>query len=218
MKGKTAVVFGATGLVGGELVKALEADERYSSVILFVRRDVEFAGTKQKVHKVNVADTDSYSSEILGDDLFICLGTTIKKAGSVSAMEAADRDLPANIAAAALRNGIRAVAVVSSIGADAGSRNYYLRIKGEMEKIIEGTGFEKTIIVRPSILMGKRSEFRFGEEVGRVIMKVFRFLLAGRLRKYRGVEAADVARAMIRLINDHTDTTRVYYESDSLQD
>lgn len=216
MKGKTAIVFGATGLVGGELVKELVADKRYSAVKVFVRSDFDNGGTRHTVYKVNVSEVDTYASEIQGDDLFICLGTTIRKAGSVRAMEQADRDLPAEIAAAALKNGVKAVAVVSSIGADAGSRNYYLRIKGEMEKKIEATGFERTVIVRPSILLGKRNEFRFGEEVGKVVMKVFSFLLAGRLRKYRGIEARDVARAMIRLINDRPDPAAIYYESDSL--
>ena len=217
MTGKTAVVFGGTGLVGSELVRELESDERYSAVRVFVRRDTEFAGDKVRVIKVNVPEADSYASDIEGDELFICLGTTIKKAGSVMAMEAADRDLPAEIASAAVKNGIKAVAVVSSIGADAGSRNYYMRIKGEMEESIASAGFERTVIVRPSILLGKRNEYRFGEEVGKMIMKLFSYLLVGRLRKYRGIEARDVACAMIRLINDSSDTARVYYESDSLQ-
>ncbi|MFO7573539.1 MAG: NAD(P)H-binding protein [Bacteroidales bacterium] len=216
MKRKTAVVFGATGLVGSELVRELESDERYSAVKVLVRRDVEFDGEKTEVLKVNVSDVNSYATDIKGDELFICLGTTIKKAGSVSAMEAADRDLPAEIAIAAINNGVEAVAVVSSIGADPGSRNYYLRIKGEMEERIAGAGFKRTVIVRPSILFGKRKEYRFGEEMGKAIMKVFRFLLMGRLRKYRGIEARDVARAMIRLINDRSAHARVYYESDSL--
>ena len=216
MKGKTAVVFGATGLVGGELVKELESDKRYSVVKILVRRDAEFDGDKVEVMRVNLEDVNSYASEIRGDELFISLGTTIKKAGSVGAMEFADRDLPSEIAVAAVKNGIKAVAVVSSIGADPGSRNYYLRIKGEMEERIAGAGFDRTVIVRPSILFGKRNEYRFGEEVGKVIMKMFSFLLVGRLRKYRGIEARDVARAMIRLINDRSDTARVYYESDSL--
>jgi uncharacterized protein YbjT (DUF2867 family) len=217
MNGKTAVVFGATGLVGSELVRELESDERYSTVKVLVRREVEFDGEKSEVLKVNVSDVNSYAKDIKGDELFICLGTTIKKAGSVRAMEAADRDLPAAIANAAKNNGVEAVAVVSSIGADPGSRNYYLRIKGEMEERIAGAGFERAVIVRPSILFGKRKEYRFGEAVGKMIMKTFRFMLVGRLRKYRGIEARDVARAMIRLINDRSDPAKVYYESDSLQ-
>lgn len=217
MRGKSAVVFGATGLVGSELVRELESDERYSAIKLFVRRDTELSVGKTELYRVDVSDPGSYASQIKGDELFICLGTTIRKAGSIGAMEVADRDLPAEIATIAVKNGIRAVAVVSSIGAYPKSRSYYLRIKGEMEELIAAAGFEKVVIVRPSMLFGKRNEFRFGEEVGKVIMKVFNFLLIGRLRRYRGIEARDVARAMIRLINEPSDRTVAYYESDSLQ-
>lgn len=216
MGGKAAVVFGGTGLVGSELVKELEADARYSAVRLFVRREREHSGGKTEVLVADIADTDSYASEIRGDELFICLGTTIKKAGSIRAMEEADRDLPAAIAEAAVKNGISRAAVVSSIGADAKARSYYLRIKGEMEQLIAAAGFESAVIVRPSMLFGKRNEFRFGEELGKVIMKIFGFLLVGRLRKYRGIKASQVARAVVRLINKPSDPGVLFYESDSL--
>jgi len=216
MEGKTAIVFGATGLTGSELVRQLLADGRYSKVKVFVRRHPGPEHEKQIIHVTDIADTDSYRDELTGDDLFICLGTTIKKAGSVKAMEVADRDVPAAIARAASDNGVSSVAVVSSIGADTRSRNYYLRIKGEMEMELAGTGFDRTVIVRPSILLGKRNEFRFGEEAGRVVMKGLKYLLTGRFRKYRGIEARQVAAAMIRLINTNGDSGKIIYESDEL--
>ena len=216
MEGKTAIVFGATGLTGSELVRQLLADDRYSKVKVFVRRHPGPDHEKLIIHVTDIADTDSYRDELTGDDLFICLGTTIKKAGSVKAMEVADRDVPAAIARAARNNGVSSVAVVSSIGADSWSRNYYLRIKGEMEMEIAGTGFDRTIIVRPSILLGKRNEFRFGEEAGRVVMKALKYLLIGRLRKYRGIEARDVAKGMIRLINVQPKPEAIVFESDEL--
>lgn len=216
MKEKSAIVFGATGLVGSAVVNELLSDDRYDMIKIFVRREPGISHEKIDVRIVDVANVNNYASELTGDDLFICLGTTIKKAGSVKAMEVADRDVPAAIARAARDNGVSSVAVVSSIGADSLSRSYYLRIKGEMEMEIAGTGFDRTIIVRPSILLGKRNEFRFGEEAGRVVMKGLKYLLIGRLRKYRGIEARDVAKGMIRLINVQPKPEAIVFESDEL--
>jgi uncharacterized protein YbjT (DUF2867 family) len=216
MEAKKALVFGATGLVGSELVKQLLADERYAAVTVFVRRDPGIVHPKLTSRIVDIADVKSYASGLAGDELYICLGTTIKKAGSIKAMEVADRDVPAAVARAAHDNGVRSVAVVSSIGADDSSRNYYLRIKGEMEREIAATGFSRTVIVRPSILLGKRNEHRFGEEVGKTVMKGLRFLLVGGLRKYRGIEASDVAKGMVRLLNAHPKPEAIVFESDRI--
>jgi uncharacterized protein YbjT (DUF2867 family) len=216
IEGKTALVFGATGLTGSEVVSQLLKDDRYGRVEVFVRRDPQMLHPGLVTHIVDIADTNSYKDKIRGDELYICLGTTIRKAGSVRAMEAADRDVPAAISKAARDNGVGAVAVVSSIGASTSSRNYYLRIKGEMEQAIIAVAFDRTIIVRPSMLLGKRREFRFGEEAGKVVMKALKFIFTGRLRKYRGIEARDVARAMIRLLNDTTPAGKIFYESDEL--
>jgi uncharacterized protein YbjT (DUF2867 family) len=216
MDGKRALVFGATGLVGSELVKQLLADERYAAVTVFARRDQGIVHSKLTKRVVDVADVKSYAKELVGDELYICLGTTIKKAGSVKAMEVADRDVPAAIAMAARDNGVDGVAVVSSIGADNSSRNYYLRIKGEMEHEIAGYGFNRTVIVRPSILFGKRDESRFGEEAGKAVMKALKFLLVGRLRKYRGIDATAVAQGMIRLLNTQPKPEAIVFESDEI--
>jgi uncharacterized protein YbjT (DUF2867 family) len=216
MDGKRALVFGATGLVGSELVKQLLADERYAAVTVFARRDQGIVHSKLTKRVVDVADVKSYAKELVGDELYICLGTTIKKAGSVKAMEVADRDVPAAIAMAARDNGVDGVAVVSSIGADNSSRNYYLRIKGEMEHEIAGYGFNRTVIVRPSILFGKRDEHRFGEEAGKAVMKALKFLLVGRLRKYRGIDATAVAQGMIRLLNTQPKPEAIVFESDEI--
>ena len=194
----------------------LMADKRYTGIKVFGRRDPGVTSEKLVSRIVDISEIKSYSSEITGDELYICLGTTIKKAGSVEAMEHADRDVPSEIAKTARDNGVSSIAVVSSIGADSASRNYYLRIKGEMETEIAGNGFGRTVIVRPSMLLGKRNEFRFGEEVGKGLMKTLRFLFVGRLRKYRGIEAADVAASMIRLLNTSPKPDRIVFESDEL--
>jgi uncharacterized protein YbjT (DUF2867 family) len=216
MEGKTALVFGATGLVGSELVKLLLADSRYVKVKAFVRRDPAMSHPKLEIVMTEIPNVISYSQQLTGDELYICLGTTIKKAGSIKAMEIADRDTPASIASAARDNGVNSVAVVSSIGADDSSRNYYLRIKGEMEREVAGLGFNRTVIVRPSILLGERNESRFGEDIAKVLMKTFRFLFIGKFRKYRGIEACDVARAMVRLLNTLPKPEGIVFESNEL--
>lgn len=212
---RTALVFGSTGLIGNLLVEELVSNPLYSEVKTFVRQ--ETGVSEQKVNEV-IADFEDLSpltGEVKGDDLFICLGTTIKKAGSIKNMEKIDRDLPVNIATIAQKNGVKRIAVVSSIGAAASSGNYYLRIKGEMEDGILKLNFENKAILRPSILLGERKERRTGEIVGKVVMKAFQPVLKGKLKKYRAIHGRDVARAMINILQK--ESTGNIYESDEIQ-
>jgi uncharacterized protein YbjT (DUF2867 family) len=215
MEGKTAIVFGATGLVGNLLLEELAVANSYNAIRIFVREPtgISLPGIEEIV--IDFTDKGAFSSKIAGDDLFICLGTTIKKAGSVANMEKIDRDLPVMAATIAFSNGIKRVAVVSSIGATAGSKNYYLRIKGEMEEAILKLGFEKIVIARPSMLLGDRKEHRAGEMFGKVVMKTVRPMLAGKLRKFRAIHGRDVAKAMISLLQG--DQGNMIVESDELQ-
>lgn len=214
MEKRKALVFGATGLVGKSLTEQLILSERYSAITIFTRRPAGLNSEKVTEVISDLSDISGIKQNLNGDDLYICIGTTIKKAGSVRAMEATDRDLPVSIATAARENGVKRVAVVSSIGASEQSSNYYLRIKGEMEKGIEGARFDHTVIVRPSILFGNRAEKRGGERVGIVFMKLFGPLLPGSLKKYRGIEAEAVAKGMILLLSQGSGTEIV--ESDKL--
>jgi uncharacterized protein YbjT (DUF2867 family) len=215
MENKTAIVFGATGLVGNLLLEELIKNGQYSCIRIFVRQSTGFSYPGLEEIITDFSDIKAEGTKLRGDDLFICLGTTIKKAGSVENMEKIDRDLPVEIANIARRNGIKRVAVVSSIGADKGSRNYYLRIKGEMEAGILDAGFEKVVVVRPSMLMGERKEKRPGEIAGKVVMQVFRPVLSGKLLRFRAIHAKDVAKAMILLLD--MESGKQIFESDELQ-
>lgn len=201
MNNKTALLFGATGLVGNLLLEELIESAKYSVVKIFVRQTtgIDLPGVEETVTDFN--DSVLLEDKVRGDDVFICLGTTIRKAGSVANMEKIDRDLPVKLAGIARSNGAVRIAVVSSMGAASSSRNYYLRIKGEMEQGIIDTGYERTVIARPSMLLGDRKEWRTGEMVGKVLMKTVNPLLTGRMRKFRAIHGLDVARAMIILIN-----------------
>ena len=211
---KTAIVFGATGLVGSELLYHLIKDIRYRAIKVFTRRELHIEHIKVIEKIVEVEKVEDYNDFIKGDDLFICLGTTRRKAGSIVRMEAIDRYLPVKIAKAALGNGVKNMAVVSSIGADPESRNYYYRIKGQMENDLQSLEFNRKVIVRPSILLGKRNEIRLLESVGKALVRGIGFLLSGKKRKYRGIRASDVALAMLKEINNING--KELYESDEL--
>jgi len=215
MGNRTAIVFGATGLVGSLLLEELEKAGNYQKIRIFVRQTTGIPSPGIEEVITDFGNIGDHGADIKGDDLFICLGTTIKKAGSVENMEKIDRDLPVDIATLARKNGVKRIAVVSSIGADPASKNYYLRIKGEMEQGILAAGIEKTLIVRPSMLMGERKERRPGEIAGKVVMTVIKPVLSGKLLKFRAIHGRDVARAMIMLLEKETD--KKIFESDDLQ-
>jgi uncharacterized protein YbjT (DUF2867 family) len=213
---RTAIVFGATGLVGKALIEEICKSDRYAMIKIFSRSKAGYDG-REKINEfiIDFNQLKEYSNMITGDDLFICLGTTIKQAGSVSRMEEIDRDLPLHIAKIASENSVDKLAVVSSLGADPGSSNYYLRIKGEMERGLMKLKFRTLIILRPSMLLGVRNEKRAGEEIGKIMLKFFDIFLLGRLTKYRGIKAVNVASAMIKAIHDFTGTKIL--ESDEIQ-
>lgn len=215
MEKRTALVFGSTGLIGNLLVEELVQSENYSVVRSFVRQPIGLTEPKVEEIIADFTDPESFSGKVKGDDLYICLGTTIKKAGSVANMEKIDRDLPVKIAEIASRNGVKRIAVVSSLGAKKGASNFYLRIKGEMEERILQMNFENISIVRPSMLLGERKEKRAGELVGKVVMTVVKPVLVGKLLKYRAIHGRDVARGMIGLLL--SDNGRKIIESDKLK-
>ena len=215
MKQRTAIVLGATGLIGNLLLEELIQSDIYREIRIFVRQTLDVSHSKIREYSVDFSDPMAFSEQIKGDDLFICLGTTIKKAGSVSAMEEIDRDLPFSLASIAFANGTKRIAVVSSMGANPRSSNYYLRIKGEMEQAIIKINFENIAIVRPSMLFGERKEKRTGEIIAKFVMKTFNPFLFGKMKKFRGIHARDVAKAMIAILQK--DQSKMVYESDELR-
>lgn len=199
---KTAIVFGATGLVGSHLLTLLEQDSRYSHIKVFGRSKPHFTTDKVEFFLGDLRNPERLAGQLTGDDLYICLGTTIKAAGSKPEFRRIDLDLPVKVAELAKKNGVSTIAVISSLGANADSRNFYLHTKGEMENLLIAQMFEKTVILRPSMLLGKRNEFRLGEEIGKRLFKGLAFLFQGKLRRYRAVEAADVAAVMLKVASE----------------
>lgn len=196
---KTALLFGATGLVGSFLLDELLADERYPAVKIFLRRPSGKTHPKLEEFIVDFSKPESFREKVRGDELFCCLGTTIRAAGSQEAFRKVDFQFVKDAAEAAKANGIKSFLVVSSLGADAGSLNFYYRTKGEMENAARAMNFRKCVIFRPSMLLGPRNEFRLGEFAGKIIMIAFSFLMPA---KYKAIKAAVVAKAMIIAAND----------------
>jgi uncharacterized protein YbjT (DUF2867 family) len=201
MDKKTAVLFGATGLTGAHLLGMLARDEGYEKITVFARSDPGIESDKVECIITELDDLEMHEAKIRGNEVFCCLGTTIKKAGSKEMFRKVDLEFPEKIASIASKNQVPAFLVVSSIGADPQSSNFYLRTKGEMEEYVLKTPFEKVVILRPSMLLGKRSELRVMEEVVKLIAIPLRFILRGKFRKYRPIEAERVARVMVEIAN-----------------
>lgn len=196
---KTAALYGATGLVGGYLLDELVHNPEVGKIYCIGRKSPSYAHAKIENRTVSPEAFATEIEIIRPDIVFICLGTTRAKAGSKSAFVRVDRELPAAIAASAAKAGVKTLAVVSSIGANVRSGNFYLRTKGEMEQAILHSGVEHVVIVRPSLLLGARQEFRLFEKAGEWMMKIADRFMTGKWRKYRAIHARSVAVAMLRL-------------------
>lgn len=193
---KTAIVLGATGLIGKKVTEHLLKNDTYSTVIILVRKPLNINHPKLKQHIFNYDAIDN--TLLKGDDLFCCLGTTIKTAGSKEAFRKVDLDYVVNVAKASKVNGINHFAVISAMGANKNSTVFYNQIKGEMEESIKAVGFNSTYIIRPSLLLGDRKEFRFGELIGKFFMITLSFLIP---KKYRAIYDVQVAISMIHFMN-----------------
>lgn len=214
---KRALVFGATGLTGHHLTQQLLANTNYREIICVNRQPMNVNHERLTELIDDYSDLQNLKINSPIDDVFCCIGTTIKKAGSKENFKKVDLDLPVAIAKLAADKKAEKLLVVSSIGAKAKSGNFYLRTKGEMEQqVLQTEGLLKTI-VRPSMLLGGRSEKRTAESLGQLVMKAISFLMIGKLRKYRPIQAADLARAMNAIANSQP-TTQVIFESNDLQE
>lgn len=207
---KTAVVFGASGLIGSELLPILFADDEYDVVLTFNRKPLGIVNAKLEEYITDFKDLDALRKHVKGDVVFCCLGTTINTAGSESAFRRVDFELVRWCAVAASENKVPRFLVVSSLGADANSRNFYLRTKGEMEKAVSALKFEQCVILRPSMLYGPRKEFRFGERAGQALMWLFWIFIPA---KYKLIHARTVARAMASIAKSN-DVTHIVESKD----
>jgi len=199
MMAKHALLAGASGLVGGRCLSRLLDHPAYDRVSVLSRRPLALSHAKLRVELMAFEGLQSLGDRC--DDIFCCLGTTIKKAGSQEAFRRVDHDYPLALARLGKVAGAQQFLLVSALGADAQSSVFYSRVKGETERDITAIGLSKVIFMRPSILLGKRHEQRPGESAGIFVGKLITPLLLGRLRKYRPIHADEVAAAMLYAAN-----------------
>lgn len=213
---KTALIIGSTGLIGAQLLELLLESTVYEKVIVFVKRDNGIQHPKLRQHIIAFDKPETYKELVIGDDFFCTIGTTIKNAKSQDAFRKVDFEYPKAFATIALQNDVKQFFLISSLDALATSTNFYLKTKGEIEDFLKNCSFESTVILRPSLLLGKRKEFRLGEKIGAFFMKIFSFLFIGNLKKYKAIESKDVAKAMFNIAQQNYKGFHII-ESDSIQ-
>ena len=191
-----ALVIGATGAVGKDLVQQLIEDSSVERVDIFVRREVKIPSAKLVAHGVDFDHSETWADKLQGDVLFSCLGTTIKAAGSQDAQWKVDYTYQYEAAKAAKANGVPTYVLISAIGANPKSKVFYTRMKGELDDAVQKLGFEGCFILRPPSLIRKGTD-RFGEKAGIVAIRAFNAI--GLMRNYTPMPTEAVAAAMIRL-------------------
>ncbi len=199
---RSALLVGATGLVGAALLALLLADARYKRVHTVGRRAPSISHAKLTTHVMDLASASQLAGLPAVDDVYCALGTTIKVAGSQAAFRAVDLDAVVAVAKAAIQSGhATRLGVVSAMGADAKSGVFYNRVKGDMETAVAQLGFQSVSVARPSMVAGDRASLkqpgRSGEHIGLKLMTALNFLIPA---NYKAIEAEDVAKGLHRLV------------------
>ncbi|MDQ0057898.1 NAD(P)H-binding protein [Paenibacillus harenae] len=212
---RKAVVVGATGLIGKELVELLLNNRAYVDVTLLVRRRAGITHPKLREMVIDFDLLEQSDVNLTGADVFCTLGTTIKKAGTQEAFRQVDFAYPLALGRMAKTQGAKQLLIVTAMGADTSSRFFYNRVKGEIEVALNGLGLPALHIFRPSLLLGNREEFRLGERIGSSLSRILSPLFSGRLRKYRPIQARSVAKAML-LAARSSQSGILVYQSDRI--
>jgi len=209
MTSRTAILAGATGLVGGHCVHPLL--ERYDRLVVLGRRIALSPAEGLSQHIVDFDHLDRNPELLHGDDFFCCLGTTLRDAGSTGAFRRIDHDYVVELARLALDGGVRRGFVVTALGADPDSRVFYNRVKGELEEALGAMSFEALHIVRPSLMLGPRSTRRPAERLGQWAGRLTGPLFVGPLGRYRAIPAEDVAATLVACADSPSTGVHVHY-------
>ncbi len=195
---KKAIIIGASGLIGSKLLAILCTQPDYNEILVIARKKIRTSNTKITQLAIDFEYLDHYTNLIHGDVVFCCMGTTKSQTPNLAAYRKIDHDYPVRLAEIALKNGINEYHFISAIGANSESSNFYTKMKGDTEDDLKKIGLKSLHIYEPSLLIGRRKKSRPVERMATFIMKIIGPLLIGRLKKYRAIQASDVAKAMYK--------------------
>ena len=218
MSGVTAIIVGATGAIGRKLTPLIVASQHYAKLIVLHRQSTQFASLDKVDEQIfDFRRLSALPIDEPVEDVFCCVGTTQKKAGSLEAFQHVDRDIPVGLAKWSAAHHVGTFVTVSAVGASAKSLSPYMRTKGEMEEGVASAGVRSTYIMRPSLLRGERSEPRLAEEVGNVALAVLGPIMIGPFKKFRSVRTETVAKAMLQCAKMSEPGVHIV-QSDTIQD
>ena len=200
---KTALLFGASGLVGSHVLNKLISNNDYSKIKLFVRSSIDISDPKFEIILTDFNNLENHKEDIKGDDCFFCIGTTKQNSPDKNEYQRIELEVPKQIAQIAKSNSVNSFVFVSSGYADPKSSGDYLKFKGEVEEELKRLNFPKLGIMRPSFLLGDRKEKRVGEKIGIFVFKLLSPLLLGSIKKMRPIHSETVAKAMIKAANEN---------------
>jgi|TARA_B100000902_G_scaffold400056_1_gene475286 nucleoside-diphosphate-sugar epimerase len=211
-----AAIFGSTGLIGSELLKYINDDKYFSEVNVITRKNIPFKNSKFKNIVIDFNDIDSIKSSLKECEVvFVSIGTTQSKVKwDLEKYKKIDYEIPINISKACIELNIEKYLIVSSAGANINAKGFYLSLKGKIENEIINMGIKNTYIYRPSLLLGKRNENRFGEKIAQVIMPIFSFLLP---KKYKPINAEFVAKSMINSSKNTINSVKIFHYEDIIK-
>ena len=207
---KSAIVLGATGLTGNILLKMLLDDERYDRIKVFGRNCTNIKNPKLEEYIIDLFELEHYASKFKADEVYCCIGTTKSKTSNKEIYMKIDYGIPVAAAKLCKANGIETFIVISALGAKQKSKIFYNRIKGKMEAAVLEELIPNTYILQPSLITGKREEFRFGEYFMGLVMTIFRPILRlGELKRYQPIHPETIAKCMVWLANNTYDSERI---------
>ena len=211
---KTALIFGSSGLIGNELLNIISQNNNYNKIKLFVRSVRYTKDPKVEIIQTDFNNLEKHKDSMVGDDCFFCIGTTRKETPNKNEYRRVEYNIPVNVGKITKSNSVKSFVYVSSIGAGQNSSGSYLKNKGQVEEELNKLNFPKLVIIRPSILLGKRKVFRLGERIGILAMKALSIFFLGSLKKYKPIQAQNVAKAMVSIAQNHDQKT--VFESNEL--
>ena len=213
---RTVALFGSTGLIGSEILKLLINDDNYETINVITRKKVTVQSKKIKNYIIDFTNPDGYKKVIKkGDVVIASIGTTQSKVNfNKTKYRKVDYDILLNIAKVCKSNQASSFCFVSSAGANEKSKNFYLGLKGEIENSIMHLALKSCLIFRPSLLLGKRNEFRFGEIMAQKIMPLFSFLMKS---NYKPIKATDVAKSIVSESKKVSQGNKIYHYSEMIK-